>query len=56
MIEIQNSKPGHKVRLRKFGHLNLGFVSDWPETGASPDIWISDLTANPICFRLCWVR
>jgi hypothetical protein len=24
----------------KFGHLNFGFISDWSETDASPDIRI----------------
>jgi hypothetical protein len=29
--------------FRKFEHLDFGFVSDWSETDASPDIRIYDL-------------
>jgi hypothetical protein len=34
------------VLFWKFGNLKLGFVSDWSETDASPDIRISDLSKD----------
>jgi hypothetical protein len=29
--------------FQEFDHLRFGFISDWSETDASPDIRISDL-------------
>jgi hypothetical protein len=53
-IQIRNAKG---FLFGSFEHLDFGFVSDWSETDASPDIRISNfLTSHACLVQLCRVR